>query len=178
MEVVERIEERQDVREERRREPLEEDRRVGAGQPAVERDEVDVLVDGVHGPDERPEPVEDHDDAGDDVVIEENLKILGRVRIAAAEPGGRGGNERDQPHSQKNSRALQRAEAREARDDQRRREQRRQGVDRLPVHGRVLAHEPIITTVRCAAVLLLSGALAASAAPAPPAGAERSSSRT
>ena len=74
MEVVERIEERQDVREEGRRDLLERHRGIRSEERAVERDERGVVVDGVHGADQRAEPVEDHDDAGDDVVIEEDLK--------------------------------------------------------------------------------------------------------
>ena len=56
---------------------------------------VGVVVDGVHGADERAEPVEDHDDAADDVVVEEDLKRLGRVRIAAAECRDQRRNDRD-----------------------------------------------------------------------------------
>src|SRR5450759_2650878 len=49
MEVVERVEERQDVREEGRRDLLERHRGVRSEERAVERDERGVIVDGVHG---------------------------------------------------------------------------------------------------------------------------------
>ena len=135
MEVVQRIEDRQDVRKERGREPLERHRRVGSQEPSIEGDEPGVFVDGVYGPDEGPEPVEDHDDASDDVVIKKDLKILGRVRIAPPYERGDSWNKGDHPHSQKNSGGLQLPQVKEAGNDEACREERRQGVDGLPAHG-------------------------------------------
>ena len=101
VEVVERVEDRQDVREEGRRDLLERHRGVRSEERAVERDERGVVVDGVHGADERAEPVEDHDDAADDVVVEEDLKILRRVRTARPQDGDPRGHEpRRRPFSE------------------------------------------------------------------------------
>ena len=93
MEVVERIEERQDVREERRRDLLERYRGIRSEQNAVERDERGVIVDRMRGADQRAEPVEDHDDAGDDVIVEEDREGARRVGPPRAPEGDSDGHE-------------------------------------------------------------------------------------
>src|SRR5664280_848567 len=141
VEVVERVEERQDVRQERRRDLLERHRGVRSEERAIEGDERGVIVDRVHGADERAEAVEDHDDAADDVVVEEDGEGASGVGPPRAPGGDPDWHEGNSGHPREDRAVLEGAETEEADEEERACEDERQDVDRLPAHRRVLAHD-------------------------------------
>src|SRR5664280_1915762 len=118
MEVVERVEEREDVRQERRRDLLERHRGIRSEQRAIERNQRGVIVDRVHGVDERAEPVEDHDDAADDVVVEEDGEGASGVGPPRAPGGDPDWHEGNSGHPREDRAVLEGAETQEADEEE------------------------------------------------------------